>query len=92
MLTKIVDNGDMDRAILYEYNPSGELTSITYPSADTAYSNEGALMTQFVYGPNSRLEQVIDYTGMVFLPPTHIEPTKLPSVLSLYLVNAKTSR
>ncbi|MBQ8742652.1 MAG: RHS repeat protein, partial [Clostridia bacterium] len=64
MLTKIVDNGDMDRAILYDYNSSGELTSITYPSADTAYSNEGTLQTQFVYGANSRLEQVIDYTGI----------------------------
>jgi hypothetical protein len=66
MLTKIVDNGDMDRAILYDYNSSGELTSITYPSADTAYSNEGTLQTQFVYGANSRLEQVIDYTGIKY--------------------------
>ena len=66
MLTKIVDNGDMDRAILYDYNSSGELTSITYPSADAAYSNEGTLKTQFVYGANSRLEQVIDYTGIKY--------------------------
>lgn len=66
MLTKIVDNGDMDRAILYDYNSAGELTSITYPSADTAYSNEGTLQTQFVYGANSRLEQVIDYTGIKY--------------------------
>lgn len=66
MLTKIVDNGDMNRAILYDYNSSGELTAITYPSAETAYSNEGTLQTRFVYGANSRLEQVIDYTGIKY--------------------------
>ena len=66
MLTRIVDNGDMNRAILYEYNTSGELIAITYPSAETAYSNEGTLKTQFVYGKNSRLDQVIDYTGIKY--------------------------
>ena len=66
MLTKIVDNGDDTRAILYNYNTSGELISITYPSAETAYANEGTLKTRFVYGANSRLEQVIDYTGIKY--------------------------
>ena len=64
MLTRIVDNGDANRAILYHYNTSGELTTITYPSAENAYSEEGTLQTQFVYGENARLEQVIDYTGI----------------------------
>ena len=66
MLTKIVDNGDMNRAIRYEYNTSGELIAIIYPSSKAAYSNEGILKTQFVYGKSSRLEQVIDYTGVKY--------------------------
>ncbi len=65
-LIKIVDNGDTARAILYDYNTAGELSTITYPSAESAYASEGALQTQFVYGNNSRLEQVIDYTGIKY--------------------------
>ena len=65
-LFKIVDNGDQNRAIYYEYNTSGELISITYPSAESAYSSEGTLKSQFIYGNNSRLERVIDYSGMTY--------------------------
>ncbi len=65
-LKKIVDNGDHDRAILYDYNAAGELVTITYPSAELAYDNEGVLQTSFIYGTNSRLERVIDYTGITY--------------------------
>lgn len=65
-LSKIADNGDISRAITYEYNASGELNAITYPSADSAYPNEGVLQTHFVYGSNSRLEQVVDHSGIAY--------------------------
>ena len=37
-----------------------------YDDNDQTYSNEGTLQTEFVYGANSRLNQVIDYSGMVY--------------------------
>ena len=65
-LVKIVDDNNQDRAILYEYNNAGQLKYITYPSAESAYANEGALKTEFIYGANSRLEEIIDYTGIAY--------------------------
>ncbi len=65
-LSKIVDDNDQNRAILYEYNAAGQLKYITYPSAESAYSKEGVLKTEFVYGANSRLEEIIDYTGITY--------------------------
>ncbi len=65
-LSKIVENGNTDCAILYEYNAVGELTTISYPSAKSAYSCEGKLQTEFVYGQDSRLEKIIDYTGITY--------------------------
>ncbi len=65
-LSKIVDDNDQDRAILYEYNAAGQLKYITYPSAESAYANEGVLKTEFVYDENSCLEQIIDYSGIAY--------------------------
>ncbi|MBR5786599.1 MAG: hypothetical protein IKY41_07895 [Clostridia bacterium] len=66
-LVKIIDNNDEERAVIYDYDVSGDLISIRYPSAQSAYSNEGVLMTEFEYDANHRLCKVIDYTGLAYV-------------------------
>ena len=63
-LSRISDSDG--RSIEYDYDASGDLVSITYPSADNAYSGEGTLMTTFDYDSNHRLTKVTDYSGISY--------------------------
>ncbi len=63
-LDRIVDK--YGRKTYYAYNTSGDLVSITYPSSENAYSNEGIMKTEFVYDNTHRLTKVIDYSGIAY--------------------------